>query len=203
LVSNRGLDIALEEFESHFTEKHVERSTSLQAIVNGRGAYLTGPLARYSLNFDKLPSVAKEAARAAGLGKTCNNPFKSIIVRAVETVFACDEALRLIKEYEKPAKPAIELTPREGTGCGCTEAPRGICFHRYRVNGDGIILDARIVPPTSQNQLSIEEDLRQFVQKNLNLPDDKLTWKCEQAVRNYDPCISCSCHSLKLVIDRT
>ena len=96
----------------------------------------------------------------------------------------------------------MELSPRAVTGYGCTEAPRGICWHRYSLDEKGVILDARIVPPTSQNQKIIERDLLHFVQENLDLPEGELTWKCEQVVRNYDPCISCSCHFLKLNIEK-
>ena len=202
LVSNRGLDIDIAEFYNHFEEQHVKHSTSLHSIIKERGAYLTGPLARYSLNFDKLPAIARKAAKAAGLGKTCNNPFKSIIVRSIETLFACEEALRIIDCYEMPDTPFIEIAPRAGTGHGCSEAPRGTLYHRYKIDNDGIILDARIVPPTSQNQKTIENDLTNLIPQSLKLPDDKLTWQCEQAVRNYDPCISCSCHFLKLKIER-
>jgi coenzyme F420-reducing hydrogenase alpha subunit len=95
------------------------------------------------------------------------------------------------------------VEPRPGVGFGCTEAPRGILYHRYRIDASGTIVDAKIVPPTSQNQKSIEEDLRRFVQARLDLPKKELTWQCEQAVRNYDPCISCATHSLRLELDRS
>jgi sulfhydrogenase subunit alpha len=91
---------------------------------------------------------------------------------------------------------------RAATGCSCTEALRGILYHRYRVNEQGTILDTKIVPPTSQNQKIIEQDLFQFVPKFLTLPEEELGWRCEQAVRNYDPCISCATHFLKLEVDR-
>jgi sulfhydrogenase subunit alpha len=202
LVSNKGLDIPISEFENHIQESHVKHSTSLHAAIKGRGAYCVGPLARFNLNFDKLSPIAREAARQVGLEPMCLNPFKSIIVRSIETLYACDESLRIIEEYEMPEKPSIEPTPRAAVTYGCTEAPRGICWHRYQVDEEGTILDARIVPPTSQNQKAIERDLLHFVKKNRGQPADKLTWMCEQVVRNYDPCISCSCHSLKLKIDR-
>jgi len=202
LVSNKGIDIEISQFLDYFEEEHVHHSTSLRGVVKGRSDYLAGPMSRYNNNFDKLPAIAQEAAKEAGLPKICKNPFKSIIVRAVELVFACHEALRLIENYEMPDKPFIEVNPRDGVGHGCTEAPRGILYHRYKIDKDGIIKDARIIPPTAQNQRAMEEDLRGFVEKNINLPTDKLTWQCEQAVRNYDPCISCSCHFLKLQIDR-
>ncbi len=202
LVSNKGLDIAISDYENNFVEEHVQHSNALHSTLRQQGAYFVGPLARYSLNFDRLSPLAQQAAREAGLGPACTNPFKSIIVRSVEMVYACDEALRIIEQYEPPEKPAIEVRPRAATGRGCTEAPRGILYHRYRLDERGAILDAKIVPPTSQNQKTIEQDLAQFVPKFLDLPHEKLQWQCEQAVRNYDPCISCATHFLRLEIDR-
>jgi coenzyme F420-reducing hydrogenase alpha subunit len=202
LVSDKGLDIAVRDYDDHFVEEHVAHSNALHSLLKERGAYFVGPLARYNLNFDRLSPVAQEAAREAGFGTPCRNPFQSIIARSVETVYACDEALRIIDEYEMPEKPAVEIEPRAGVGYGCTEAPRGILYHRYRLDDQGVILDAKIVPPTSQNQKTIENDLWQFVPNHLHLPDEQLTWQCEQAIRNYDPCISCATHFLRLEIER-
>ena len=123
-------------------------------------------------------------------------------MRAVEVVCAIEEALRLIEEYRPPVAPSVAVTPREGAGYGVSEAPRGVLYHRYELDGDGIVRSARIVPPTSQNQRAIEDDLRRFVQARLDFDDARLTSACEQAIRNYDPCISCSTHFLDLRIDR-
>ena len=202
LVSNKGLDIAVREYEDHFVEEHIAYSNALHSLLKERGAYFVGPLARYNLNFDRLSPLAQEAARAAGLGPTCRNPFQSIIVRSVEVLYAFDEALRLIEQYEMPDQPAVELRPRASVGYAITEAPRGILYHRYRLDDEGLILDAKIIPPTSQNQKTIENDLRHYVEQALNLPKEQLTWQCEQAIRNYDPCISCATHFLDLRVDR-
>ena len=202
LVSNKGLDIAVRDYEDHFVEEHMPHSNALHSHLKERGAYFVGPQARYNLNFDKLRPLAQEAARGAHLGPVCRNPFQSIIVRSVELVHSCDEALRIIEQYEMPDRPAVDIEPREATGYGCTEAPRGILYHRYRMDENGIILDAKIVPPTSQNQKTIEDDLRELVSNSLALPEDELTWKCEQSIRNYDPCISCATHFLKVSFER-
>ena len=202
LASNKGLDIGARDYEAHFEERHVAHSTALQSVIRGRGAYLVGPLARYSLNFERLSPLAQEAARAAGLGETCANPYKSIVVRAIETLYACDEALRLIEAYREPERPALPVEPRAGTGYACTEAPRGLLYHRYALDAEGTITEAKIVPPTSQNQSTIEDDLRAFLPDWLSMEDDALRWRCEQTIRNYDPCISCSCHFLKLEVAR-
>lgn len=202
LVSNKGLDIAIDEFETHIVEEHVPHSNALHSRIVGRGAYVVGPLARFNLNFDRLSSLAQDVAKEVGITPCCCNPFQSIAVRAIETVYACDEALRLIANYAPPDKPAVDVQPYAATGHGCTEAPRGILYHRYRVDEYGTILDARIVPPTAQNQKSIEADLWGLIQANADLPPEQLQWRCEQAIRNYDPCISCATHFLKLQVER-
>jgi sulfhydrogenase subunit alpha len=202
IVSNKGLEIDVRDYDAFFLEEHVSHSNALHCLLKGRGAYLVGPLARYQLNFDRLSPLVREAAREAGLGTVCRNPFQSIVVRSLEILYACDEALRIIQEYQMPESPAIEVQPRAGTGYGCTEAPRGILYHRYQLDDAGVIVDAKIVPPTSQNQKMIEEDLWQFVSQSLQLPEDQLAWQCEQAVRNHDPCISCATHFLKLHVER-
>ena len=202
VASTGGLTFAPAEFEDYVIEEQVPHSTALHARLAGRGRYLTGPTARYTLSGQWLSPVARQAADAAGLGAECRNPFRSILVRAVEVVYAVDEALRLIDRYEPPAPCYLEVPPRAAVGHGATEAPRGVLFHRYAIDAAGLITSARIVPPTSQNQASIEDDLRRFVADRLDLDDQQLTRQCEQAIRNYDPCISCSTHFLDLTVDR-
>jgi coenzyme F420-reducing hydrogenase alpha subunit len=202
LVSNRGLNITAADYEGHFEEEHVRHSNALQSRLLARGPYLVGPLARFNLNFDRLTPLAQAAAREVGLTPGCCNPFQSIIVRSVELVFACEEALRLIKGYERPEAPCQETPWQAGEGCAITEAPRGILYHRYRLDDQGVILEARIVPPTSQNQKTMEDDLSRVAEKHLDLNDDQLTYILEQSIRNYDPCISCATHCLRFRIER-
>ena len=198
-----GRTFAVADFEDRIVEEQVPHSTALHARLAGGGRYLTGPLARYALNRDRLSPLARDAARAAGLGEVCRNPFQSIAVRAVEVVYAVEEALRLIEAYRPPPEPFVAVPPRAGTGRGATEAPRGVLFHRYELDPAGLIGSARIVPPTSQNQAAIEDDMRAVVQARLDLDDAALTAVCERAIRNYDPCISCATHFLRLTVERT
>ncbi|MDI9885118.1 nickel-dependent hydrogenase large subunit [Streptomyces sp. HNM0645] len=209
----------LGDFSEHVTEEQVPHSTALHSRLDGR-RHLTGSLARYALNGHLLSPTALEAAREAGLGappltsetedgrpgEVCRNPYRSILVRAVEVLYAVEEALRIIAVYERPARPYVEVPARAGVGHGATEAPRGLLYHRYALDGEGRVTDARIVPPTAQNQGAIEEDLRRLVQAGLDRgedSEDELTRLCERAVRNHDPCISCSAHFLELDIVRT
>lgn len=202
IVSSTGLDIDADEWEDTFEEVHVAHSNALHCVRRNGETYFLGPMARYALNFAQLPSSVQSLAREVGLGKVCRNPFQSIIVRSVETLFAYEEALRIVENYREPEGPYVDVDPGGRTGCAATEAPRGLLFHRYRVNNDGTLADVRIVPPTSQNQKAIEDDLVAYAQPRLQLDEEALTWQCEQAVRNYDPCISCATHFLKLEIDR-
>ena len=205
IKSNKGLDIDVKEFLKYIIEEHVPHSTSLHSKINGERLYLVGPNARYNLNYDKLTPQCKEMAKEIGLGPVCNNQFKTIMVRSIETLYAYEEAIRIIEQYKAPDRPCVDVVPANGPGVGhgCTEAPRGSLYHRYEIDKNGVILDAHICPPTAQNQPIIESDLYHFVHMNKSLPDSKLQWQCEQAIRNYDPCISCSTHFLKLTVDRS
>ena len=202
IVSSGGLDLPIDEYNDYFVEEHVERSNALHSKIRERGAYHVGPLARYALNFEKLTPFAQEMAHEVGLGPVVNNPFKSIVVRAVEVLYAVEESLRIIDAYEQPREPYVPYTAFESEGHGATEAPRGLLYHRYRIHADGRIADAQIVPPTAQNQLTIESDLRFVLERHLDLPDDELSWVLEQSIRNYDPCISCATHFLDLTVER-
>ncbi len=192
LVAAEDLDDIREEIAAHRRFEAVSIRDHLSDLE----------VARYALNHDLLSPLARQAAQDAGLGRVCRNPFQSIVVRAVETVYAVDEALRILEAAERPHQPCVEVRPRAGRGLAATEAPRGLLHHTYELDEQGRITFAQIIPPTSQNQATIEADLRRFIAPRLHLPDDQLRWQCEQAVRNYDPCISCSTHFLKLKVER-
>ena len=202
IATTGGLAFPAAEFPRHVTEEQVPHSTALHARLDGH-RYLTGPLARYSLNSRYLSPVARQAAAAAGLGAQCRNPFRSILVRGVEVVYAVEEALRIIDGYQRPDRPAVEVPAVAGTGHGVSEAPRGLLYNRYEIDPDGLIRSVTIIPPTSQNQAAIEDDLRRVIEASPDLDDAALTALCERAIRNHDPCISCSAHFLTLDLHRS
>ncbi len=202
LVSNKGLKINIDDYENHFDEEHMHYSTTLHSLLDGSKSFHTGPLARYSNNWEQLSTECKKLSQKIQLGKECNNPFKSILVRMIEIFYACEEALRIIDAYKYPVGIIDDVKPKKGYGSAVTEAPRGILFHSYELDNKGIIKNAKIVAPTSHNQKIIEEDLKRVVEHNIDMDHNALTHICEQSIRNYDPCISCSTHFLKLEIDR-
>ena len=199
IASSRTLDIPTQEFEQHFSEEQVPYSHALQCTLNG-ASYFVGPLARLHLNYERLSAVSKHTLADTGLRLPFTRASMGIVARAVEVLFAVDEALRIIDQYQPPPEPAIPIEVKPGTGMAATEAPRGILYHRYRVQDDGRIQEAKIVPPTSQNQSRIEEDLRAYLPGILHLSNKEAAINCEKIIRSYDPCISCATHSLKLDI---
>ena len=198
LVSTKGLDIDVHEFGAHMQEFQVAHSTALQAHMVGRGSYQSGPLARFVQNADRLSPRAATAAARVGLDPACRNPFRMLLARGVETIYALGEAIRVIEGYTPPAEASVPLVMRAGTGQAVTCAPRGILYHRYVLDDAGLVQHAQIAPPTSQNQRGIEEDLLAMGPMLAGLSLDDATRRAEHAIRNYDPCISCSTHFLTL-----
>ena len=202
IATSRGLDVPVSQFRDHFEEIHVEHSNALHGRLKGGGSYLVGPLARVNLNWDRYPAHIKALARDVGFSVPCKNQFQSLIARGIETLYALEHALEIIENYERPEAPAVEVTPRAGVGHGCTEAPRGILYHSYETDDEGLVRKAVIVPPTAQNQPQIEADLAAYAPRVLHLSQEEMTLRCEHLIRNYDPCISCATHFLRLKIER-
>jgi coenzyme F420-reducing hydrogenase alpha subunit len=201
IAASDGLDIGIDEYEAYFAESHVPHSTALYAHYRGQ-PYLVGPLARLNLNLDRLPNAVRRVLERTGVPFPSANPYHSIVARAVEVHYALLEALRILDDYRLPDAPHVAVEPCAGTGYGCTEAPRGLLWTKWQTDAAGDIVAARIVPPTSQNQARIEEDLRLSVEAaGLDTPAEALRARCERVIRSYDPCISCATHFLKLNIN--
>jgi coenzyme F420-reducing hydrogenase alpha subunit len=200
-VSGRGT-LPVADFERVVVEAQVPWSTALQARLDDGAAYLTGPMARFAHNAERLHPRARAAAADVGLTAPVRNPHVSIVVRCVELVHALAEALDLVETYAPEGPAYLEAPPRAATGVGATEAPRGLLYHRYAIDEGGLVREAAIVPPTSQNQARIEQDLVALAPRLLALGHDEATRLCERLVRAYDPCISCATHFLRLDIQR-
>ena len=202
IVSNQGLEISIDCFDDYFKEFQVPYSNALHCLLQGK-PYLVGPLARMNLNYDHLPVPIKDILDHIGIHFPSKNMFHSIIARAVEIYYCVLEAQRILEAYIYPGSCQKVIKPQSGKGYGCTEAPRGMLWHCYEMEDSGLVKSARIVPPTSQNQAQIEEDLHLSLQQfGLNKPDDELQAYSEMIIRNYDPCISCSTHFLTMTVTR-
>ena len=202
LQSNQGHNVSIDQYEKYFVESHEAHSTALFSLLEGK-PYLVGPLARVNMNYHQLPSEIVAAIKATGISFPSNNVYHSMLARAIELWFTFLESIQILENYQEPDSPYVDVKPKAGIAYGCSEAPRGILWHRYKVDKDGFIQEACIIPPTSQNQAQIEEDLRVTLTKiGLDQPDDKIRLHAEQVIRNYDPCISCATHFLKLNVTR-
>jgi len=204
IVSSKGVDIEPEEFEQVYLEEHIAHSTALHSSRADRGtSYFVGPLARINLNLEKLMPQALAAARSCGVSWPCRNPYMGIIARAIELIHVCEEALAIIENYREPVASRVEFKIQAGEGCAATEAPRGVLYHRYRINDQGLVELARIVPPTAQNYHRMEDDLKAILPGVLEQSEAQIAQVCEKLIRTYDPCISCSTHFVKLHLDRS
>lgn len=204
IVTSSGETISVADYESEFAEQQLPHSTALHSRRRRNGEiYLVGPLARIGLNLDRLSPTARAVAAELGIAWPSLNPFHSIVARSLELIHACEEALSILQDYRPPRPARIDYTARASAGCAATEAPRGLLYHRYAVDAEGKILSAKIVPPTSQNQAQIESDLRRWIPQFVNQPDPVMARQCENLVRCYDPCISCSTHFLNLTVERS
>ncbi len=203
LVSSHGLDIPISAFADEFEERQVPHSTALHCLHRGE-PYLVGPLARLNLAWDKLPASVRALVARTGLTVPSRNMFDSLTARAIEIVYALEEAIRILRTYHVPDRPYVPVTPRAGVGFGATEAPRGLLWHRYEFDDAGCVIRARIVPPTSQNQARIEADLHtHLLRYGFDRPDAEIRLRAETIIRNYDPCISCATHFLDLRVQRS
>lgn len=200
--TSSGMTFAASAFEDHVQEEHVEHSNALHASLRGVGHYLVGPVARYNLSFDRLPDTVRSLAAELGAEPPQLNPFRSILLRGLEVLYAFQEALRIVEGYDRQAPHVLPVKLHAGAGHACVEAPRGTLYHGYDIDDAGLITSARIVPPTSQNQATIEDDLSLYAESAAALTDEELQWRCEQAIRNYDPCISCATHFINLTVVR-
>lgn len=203
IVSSRGGSWTVSEYEQEFVEHQVPHSTALQAMRVSTGQpYFVGPLARVNLSFDLLSPTARRVADEIGFVPPCRNPFRGIIARGLELIHVYEEALSILRDYREPTTARMNVVPGPGEGCAATEAPRGLLYHRYRCDDAGLLSFAKIVPPTSQNQRQIECDLEAWLPRVLDETDASIAHSCERVIRNYDPCISCSTHFLRITWDR-
>jgi sulfhydrogenase subunit alpha len=199
--SSKGNKTSVSDFEMRYFEEHVKRSNALHGHTSLGGTYLVGPLARLNLNYAQLFPEAQKALKEAKLTLPLKNPYKALIARAIELVHFYEEAVTLIEAYTPSGLAHAELKLKAGEGCGMSEAPRGLLYHRYKIDAQGIVKFAKIVPPTAQNLPRIEADLFALAPQLVKMEQEEATLTAEHLVRAYDPCISCATHFLTLTIE--
>lgn len=201
LVTSSGRHCDLADFRTLVEEYQVPWSTAKLARMQGRD-YMVGPLARLRNNFDRLSPMARQVADALRVGPDTRNPYRILCARLVEVVHGVERAIHLIDDLLQTGlqEEPVAVPTRYGSAVAAIEAPRGLLFHCYDYDDAGRIKAADCIIPTAQNLASIEADLRQRVPELLHLERQELTRQCEQLIRAYDPCISCSTHLLRVDI---
>jgi sulfhydrogenase subunit alpha len=201
VCSSKGGALSVSDYETRYLEHHVSHSNALHSKTKDGGNYLVGPLARLNLNHAQLLPVAQKALRENAIKLPITNPYQSLIARAVELVQFYEEAIQLIQSYTPSGPASLDLKLKAGEGAGASEAPRGLLYHRYKIDNQGFVLSAKIVPPTAQNLARIEQDLFALAPQLVAMPQEQATLTAEHLVRSYDPCISCATHFLKIKVE--
>jgi coenzyme F420-reducing hydrogenase alpha subunit len=193
LVSSEGLDVREEEYSSAIAEEQVAHANAKRALLQDGSPLMVGALARFNLRSGRLHPEAKKAAAEAGFAAPVRNPFHNNLAQAVEIIHCLHECMDVLQKL--PAgEPRLDIAPRAGQGGALTEAPRGLLYHSYALNGRGEVVGADIVTPTAHNFRGLEDNLRRLIEENIDAPQAEISRRCEQLVRAYDPCFSCSVH---------
>lgn len=160
--------------------------------------YLVGALARINLNIDLLHPRTKTDITQYLTVFPSNNIYHNNLAQAIEVLECVDDAIDILKTIQIADEKPIRKPPQVGTGVGLIEAPRGMLYHMAKVNEKGMIEDYDVIVPTAQNQIQIENDLKEYFNKNLDKNEDELHLDAEKIIRAYDPCMSCATNFLKI-----
>ncbi len=200
IVSSDGFSYPIEDYRKVTNETCVPFSTAKWTHHN-RDSYMVGALARFNNNYDQLHPRAQEAAAKLGMKPLVTNTFLNSAAQAIEMVHCIEDSIEIMDELLtrgiKPETPP-EVDVRAGEGVGACDVPRGILFHHYVYDENGICTDANCIIPTGQNMANLNADMKALVPQVLDRSQDEIRLLLEMLVRAYDPCISCSAHFLNV-----
>ena len=210
--STDGVRMSKKDYRKVTNEYIVPHSSAKHSRLS-RESYAVGALARFNLNADKLHPKAKAVADAVGLKPKCINPYLNTVAQLIESVHCLNHAVEILKDlksnplnYDEEIVVGLNeqhtIPVRPGNGVGAVEVPRGILFHNYETNKDGVITHANCIIPTNQNTANIEFDMIKLIPEILHMSEKELTRATEMLVRSYDPCISCSVHFLNITFKK-
>jgi sulfhydrogenase subunit alpha len=197
LKTSDGAHIPVVSFENNLICPIIPYSQASGCMFLG-DIHIVGALARMNINKDALHSKTKQDAQKAISLFPSKNIFHNNLAQAIEMLHAIDASLDLIPKYQGLAEKPVSYAPKEGVGMGIIEAPRGVLFHKVRMTQDGKVVKNKVIVPTGENQISIENSIRRFVQKNVDKSKEELQIEIQKLIRAYDPCMSCATHFLKI-----
>lgn len=199
VVNSNGKRIPVAEFRNYLKYVQIPYSQAEgYEFSDTQKDYLVGSLARINLNKDLLHPRTKADVTAYISAFPSNNIYHNNLAQAIEVLQAIDDAIDILKTIKIADEKPVRKPAQSGLGVGLVEAPRGILYHMAKVNDKGIIEDYDVVVPTAQNQINIENDLKDYFNKNLDKNEDVLRLDAEKIIRAYDPCMSCATNFLKI-----
>ena len=197
IVNSNGRRVPSEEFEHNLEYVQIPYSHAEGYRFSDTDEdYLVGALARLNLNRDLLHPRTDAAPYLSAFPS--NNIYHNNLAQAVEILQCVDEALDILSNIRIADEKPVRKPPRAGMGMGVIEAPRGLLYHMALVNEEGVVEDYDVIVPTAQNQINIENDLKDYFNRNLDKDEEALRVDAESIVRAYDPCMSCATNFLKI-----
>jgi sulfhydrogenase subunit alpha len=200
LTTDDGQTYPETDYENHLTKFAMSHSQASGFRFNDT-TFMVGALARMNLNKDALHHATKRDCQTALYLFPSTNIYHNNLAQAIEILHAIDASIDLIKTYSGTSDASTPFRNQAGNGIGMIEAPRGMLYHSVTVDTNGIVKNGNIIVPTAQNQISIQESIREYVSSNLDKSKAEMEHEIEAIIRAYDPCMSCATHFLKFKWD--
>ena len=154
------------------------------------------------MNRDLLHPRTKDDAASSLSAFPSNNVYHNNLAQAIEILQCVDDAIDLLRTIHVADEEPVRTQAWAGTGVGVIEAPRGLLYHMAKVDEDGVVEDYDVIVPTAQNQINIENDLKDYFNENLDKDGETLRVNAESIIRAYDPCMSCATNFHKIDLIR-
>ncbi len=184
------------------------------------GIYSCTPLSRLNVsdkiatplaqeNFEKMYGALSDK-REDGRYKPVHHRLATHWARLIELLYASEHMLELANDEETalsnvrtipggiPAGVGANGSP-EAVGIGSVEAPRGTLTHHYVSDEKGVIKKVNLIVGTTNNYAPMTMSIKRAAEKLISkgkVVREGLLNRIEMAFRLYDPCLSCSTHSL-------
>jgi coenzyme F420-reducing hydrogenase alpha subunit len=199
ICTTDGIEFDPKNYKKYLTEYMKKYSTAVNIKFNDE-CLIVGSLARLNLNYKNLSDDAKELLNSSRIKLPSYSPYLNNLAQAIELVHFIDEGIKITENLLSfnLKKEQIKIKPNVGVGITAIEAPRGVLYHHYKLDKNGVIQYANIITPTEQNLDSIENDIKKIFPTISHLPREKITLELEKLIRAYDPCISCPTHFLEV-----
>ena len=170
-------------------------------VDDPKGIYRVNSLARINVA-DRMatPLAQKEFEEfREAFGRPAQLTLLYHWARLIELLYSAEHVVELLNDPDITNRETrTAVTPRAASGIGCIEAPRGTLFHDYETDDKGMITNLNLIVATTQNNAPINMSVNQAAKaliKNGNY-DQGILNRVEMAIRAYDPCLSCSTHTL-------